>query len=91
MKKIKQEKQNSVAISSFIAHNSITIIAHPNARKNEILAWDNERQLLLVAIAAPAENNKANIEVIKLFSRLSHKSVKIIRGLTSKKKVLRFE
>jgi len=42
-----------------------------------------------VDVAAPPEDNKANREIIKFFSKLTKKKVTILTGLTSKKKVLR--
>lgn len=56
----------------------------PNARKTEILKWDGEK--LHVAIAAPADKNKANGELIRFLSKKTGKKVKITRGLTSKDK-----
>ena len=42
-----------------------------------------------MTVAAPPEDNKANIEVLKFFTRELKKKVKLIRGATSKEKVLR--
>ena len=71
-------------------NNNITIIVKANSAKNEIKEYDKNRKAYRVNIKAPAENNKANIEIIKYFSKLSKKKVKIISGQTSKKKVLKF-
>jgi uncharacterized protein (TIGR00251 family) len=78
-------------INDIIKDGSLEIIVKPNSSKSEITGYDEIRKALNVSIKGPPENNKANIEVIKLFSRLSGKKVKIITGMTSKKKVLRFE
>ena len=40
-------------------------------------------------IKAPPEDNKANVEVVKFFSKIVGKKVKIVSGMTSKKKVIR--
>lgn len=69
---------------------TLTIIVKPNSAKNEIVEYDESRKAYKVNIKAPPENNKANIEVIKFFSKISKKQVKIISGQTSKKKVLKF-
>ncbi len=66
----------------------IKIIVKPNAKKDELLGFDEERQAYKVAIAAPPEDNKANIAVIKFFTRLTKKKVTIVTGLTSKQKIL---
>jgi uncharacterized protein (TIGR00251 family) len=41
-----------------------------------------------VNVKARPENNKANEEIIKLFSKLFKKKVRIVRGLTTRKKIL---
>ena len=77
-------------IEKYIKNNSLKIIVKPNARKTEILSWDESKQALRIAIAAPAEKGKANVEVIKFFSRLTKKKVQIKSGLTSRAKLLKF-
>jgi len=77
-------------ISGYIKDNSLKIIVKPNSDKNEILGYIPEKQALKVAIKAPPENNKANIEIIKFFNRLTKKQTHIITGLTSKEKLLKF-
>jgi uncharacterized protein (TIGR00251 family) len=71
----------------YIKDNRLKIIVKPNSPKNEIIGYDNG---LRVNIKAPAENNKANIEVIKFFRKITKRDVNIISGLKSKKKVLKF-
>ncbi len=44
---------------------------------------------ITLAVAAPPEQNKANIEMIKFLSRHFRADVQIIRGLKSKNKVVR--
>ena len=76
-------------IKDYIKNNSLKIVVKPNAKKNEILGYDESRKAVKVAIAAQAEKGKANIEVIKFFSKLLGKPVKIKSGLTSKEKLLK--
>jgi len=64
----------------------VRIIVKPNAKKTEILGEVDG--VLKVAVAAPAEDNKANLEIVKFFSKLTGKRVRIVSGLTSKKKTL---
>jgi uncharacterized protein len=78
-------------IENYIVDGKLKIIVKPNSSKNEIKDYDKNRGALRVNIKAPAENNKANIEVIKFFSKLTKKEVKIVLGLTSKKKILNIE
>ena len=77
-------------IEKYFKDNKLSIIVQPNSSKNEIKSYCNNRNALKVNIKAPAENNKANIEIIKYFSKFTKKQVKIISGLTSKKKIIRF-
>lgn len=77
-----------MSISNFSGR--VKILVKPNSNKDEILGFDEERQAWRVAIAAPPEDNKANIAVIKFFSRLTKKKVRIVAGLTSKEKLLEF-
>ena len=75
-------------IEKYIKNNSLKILVKPNSKKNEILGYDENRKAVKVAIAAHAEKGKANLEVIKFFSKLLGKPVKIKSGLTSKEKLL---
>ena len=65
------------------------VIVKPNSAKNEIMKFDDNKKAYRVNIKEKAEDNKANIEIIKLFSKLLKKKVKIIKGLKSKEKVLK--
>ena len=58
----------------------------PNARKTEILKHGDE---LEIAVAAPAESGKANMELIKFLKKKFGSDVKIIRGKTSKRKTIK--
>jgi hypothetical protein len=69
----------------------IRIIVRPNSPESRIIAIDEERNALRVNIAAPADKNKANKEVIKFFSKLLKKKVRIMSGLASKEKLIRIE
>jgi len=71
-----------------IKSGKLKVILKPNSRKDELIGWDESRQALRIAISSPAENNKANIALIKFLSRLTGKRVRILSGLTSKEKIL---
>ena len=68
---------------------TFAVIAKPNSRKSEVLGWDAGKKELKVAIAAPAERNKANIELLKFLRKISGKSAEIVSGLKSKRKIIR--
>jgi hypothetical protein len=69
--------------------DTFVVIAKPSSRKTEILGWDAGKKELKVAIAAPAEQNKANIELLKFIRKISGKSVEIVSGLKNKRKIIR--
>lgn len=75
-------------INDYIKNNSLKILVKPNSKKNEILEYNNQK--LKVAIKAPPEKGKANLEVIKFFNKLTKKQTRIIKGLKSKEKLLIF-
>lgn len=72
-------------IESAVQQNKIRIVVKANAKKSEILSVDDA---VHVAIAAPAEKNKANEEIVRFFSKLLKKKVRILSGLTRRNKVL---
>lgn len=72
-----------------IKENSFKIIVKPNSSRNSILGYDKERKAYRVTIKAKPEGNKANIEIIRFFSKLLKKRVRIIKGLRSKEKVIK--
>ena len=76
-------------IDKYVRGGFLKIIAKPNSRKTEIIEWDADRQALRVDVHAHPEDNEANIEVIKFFSKLLKKKVSIKSGLRSKVKLLK--
>ena len=74
--------------ADYIKDNSLRIIVKPGKKQNYVLGYDYERKALIVEIKAPAEQNKANKEVIKYFYKLLKKHVRIKSGHTSHLKVL---
>ncbi|MFA5141348.1 MAG: DUF167 domain-containing protein [Candidatus Woesearchaeota archaeon] len=78
-------------VKDYINNNRIKIIVKANSPENKIVKFDTEKQALRVEIDAPADKNKANVEIIKYFTRLLKKKVRIQSGLTSKEKVLVIE
>ena len=65
----------------------IRIHVHPHARTEKV-EYDEQAKFWRVSVTAPAEDNKANIAVIKLFKKMLKKPVRIVSGLTSREKVL---
>ncbi|MBI2107949.1 DUF167 domain-containing protein [Candidatus Woesearchaeota archaeon] len=64
------------------------IIAKPNARETKIERFDPERDAYIVSVKAKPEDNRANIEIIKFFSKMLKAKVRIVSGMASKEKML---
>jgi len=77
-----------VDINKYINNNHLLILVKPNSLKTEIVKWDSERGALRVNVHAKPEDNEANVEVVKFFSKLLKKRVTIKSGLRSKEKLL---
>ncbi|MFH1211335.1 MAG: DUF167 domain-containing protein [Candidatus Woesearchaeota archaeon] len=78
-------------IHDYIVNNKIAVIVKPNSGKNRIAEWDAEENALRVELKAPAQENKANIELIKFLSKEAGRRAGIKTGLTSRKKIIVFE
>ncbi len=73
----------------FNPEGSFRVLIKANAQKNEILGYDDTRKAYKVSIKKPAEDNKANIELVKFLSKELGKTVKIVSGHTSRIKMLK--
>ena len=66
---------------------TLEIKVKANSGRSEIIEKDGR---IIVYVKSVAENNKANLEVLKLFSK-KHKNARILKGLKSSKKLLSVE
>lgn len=57
-------------------------------QKHPSVTFDGEKKSYLVCVKSPPENNRANVEVIKLISKHLGKKARIFSGLTSKRKLI---
>ncbi len=64
----------------------IHIKVYPGSGKEEIIKINNNEYK--VCLKKPAENNKANIELIKLLSKYFKTQVRIVKGLKSRNKII---
>ena len=64
------------------------VIVKPNSRKNGILGYDEERQAYIISIKEKAEDNKANIELIRFLSKILGRKARIKSGLKSREKII---
>jgi len=77
--------------TNYIKNNILKIRVKASAKKNEIREYDPSKQALRIDIKAPAQDNKANREIITFFKKLTKKKVTIAKGLKSKEKLLKIE
>ncbi len=66
----------------------IDICVTTNSGRSEIGEYDKQKSAVMVYVKSLPESGKANMEVIRLFSKKYKKDVKIIKGATSRKKSL---
>lgn len=65
------------------------VIVKPNAKKTGILGFDENKKALRVAVSAPPDKNKANVELVRFLSK-NFRPVRIVSGLSSREKLLEF-
>lgn len=64
----------------------IEVKVKPNSKKQEIIKIsENEYK---ISLKEKAENNKANIELLKLLKKYFGREVEIIKGLKNKNKIV---
>jgi len=76
-------------INECIQNKTFTIKVKTQAKKTRISHIKEHK--VVIEVAAPAQQNKANREVIKFFTRLFKRPVRIIKGKTTREKVLQIE
>ncbi len=75
-------------ISELIEDNKLKVVVRPNSKKTELIEVDKVRGVVKIALKEPAENNKANFELLKFLKKHLKKEVKIKKGQNSKEKIL---
>ena len=65
------------------------VIVKPNSRKNGILGYDEKKQAYLISIKEKAEDNKANIALIRFLSKMLGRKARIKSGLKSREKLIK--
>jgi len=77
-------------MNDFPSSGRFKVLAKPSCSESKIIGWDEENKAWRVEIGAPADDNKANIELIKFLSKSFKKQVRIVSGLSSRVKFLEF-
>ena len=78
----------TIDIEKYISNSYLPILARPNSPKTEIVGWDPEKKMLRVNVHAKPEDNEANVEIVKYFSKLLKRKIVIKSGTRSKEKLL---
>lgn len=81
---------HSLTLSDYVKSSRLAIIAKPNARKTEVLGYDEVRGAVRIAIAAPPDDNKANKELLRFLKKELGKEGTLVSGATGRKKIVRF-
>ncbi|MEK6949975.1 MAG: DUF167 domain-containing protein [Nanoarchaeota archaeon] len=64
------------------------VIVKPNSKKNEFIGFDEGKQAYIISIKEKAEDNKANIELIRFLSKILGRKARIKSGLKSREKII---
>ena len=71
-----------------IKEKSFMVLVKAGSKKTEFLGFDKDRGTYVVAVAAPAKKNKANIGLVKFLTKLTGRMVVIKSGLSSRLKIV---
>ena len=77
-------------IQQHTKESTLKIIVKPNAPKTEVICWDDNKQALRIAVSAPPDKNKANLELLKFLKKQTNQKCEIIMGAKSREKSIKF-
>lgn len=75
-------------LNQHVQNGKLGVRVKPNARETKITGYDEERKAVLIDIAAPPEDNKANLELLKFVKRKLGRAVFLKSGAASRDKIL---
>lgn len=67
----------------------IDIAVRTNCKKTKITEYDKEKDTFKMDVSAEPEKGKANQEIIRFFTRMTKKEVKMTKGMKSRKKTIK--
>ena len=73
-------------IAKYIIGGVLRVYAKPGKKKSGVVGYDEARRALVVEVGAPAEDNKANAELVRFLSRELGRPARIKSGFTGKSK-----
>jgi len=71
-----------------IKESVFKVIVKPNAKKTELLCYDKENNAYRISVAAIADKDKANKELLRFLRKEFKKKVKIKSGQKSRIKLI---
>ena len=71
-----------------IKEKTFKVVIKPNSQNNQITGFDKSKNAYIIKIKAKAQDNKANIELIRFLSKVLGKSAKIKSGFKSREKII---
>ena len=89
-----------LSLSDSDKNKRIKVIVRPNSPKTKIIGYDKEKKAYRLNVKAQPEKGKANLEVVKFFTKLlkkenkeskTNRKIRIVSGLKSREKVLMLE
>ena len=70
--------------------NPFRIIVRANMPRTEIRGFDKEKNAFIMDVHAHPEKGRANMEIIKFFRKKFKINVRIISGIRSKEKLIKY-
>ena len=67
---------------------TIMVAVKPNSKRSEVCGYDERKKAYIVAIAAEAEKDKANKELLRLLKKETGKIFRIKSGIHGRNKLL---
>jgi uncharacterized protein (TIGR00251 family) len=77
-----------VNLEQYLRNNRLHVHVKPNAPETKLQGYDKARDAVTIAVAAPPENNKANIALLKFVKKQLGRPVALKSGATSRDKVI---
>lgn len=74
---------------SDIKKDTFEVIVRTNSPKTELVGYDKEKKIFKINLKAEPEKGKANKELVKFLKKELKSEVDIIKGLRSKRKVIK--
>ncbi len=74
-----------------VGQHTFRVHVVPGSKRFQLVGWDHWRKALIIKLKNPAEGGKANKELVDNLSSIINHPVSILRGVTTRDKVLSVE